>query len=74
MEFLYMQDVTIGTSRMEDLNSSKLVAETQDSGSLFKVMTVLGKKDCLYASTLGVIGMNFILWLLLVDLIVATGG
>ena len=70
----YIYDGTTGTSWMVVLNISRLAAETQDSGSLFQVMIVLGKNEYLYTSTLVGICVNFMLWLLLVDLITAVGG
>ncbi|KAH3775284.1 hypothetical protein DPMN_176685 [Dreissena polymorpha] len=73
MMSLYIYDGTSSTSWMVDLNASRLVVETQDSGSLFQMMIVLGKNEYLYTSTRIGIGGNFMLWLLLVDLITAVG-
>ena len=43
--FQCILDGTSGRSRMDDLKASRLAEAIQDSGIIFQVATVLGKKE-----------------------------
>ena len=57
-----------------DLKAFKLAEAIQDSGNMFQVVTVLGKNKFWLAFIRGWIGMNFMLWFLVVQRIVAEVG